>query len=625
MSSINGNSSPTLPDNNVLANNVLADNGFSDEQKNFLQGFVSGTDLARSSRNLPTFASALGLANAAQNAPVDTQSSTRLVPNGPEAIHFEGWNRTEAEGGKLCPEEAMKRDSNPLDAWDEINAHAGEEKFPKGLDVFRFKTHGLFYVAPAQDSFMCRLRFHGGIMTSFQMRKVAEMSRLYGGGYSDVTTRANLQIREIGVADDAKLLMGLQDAGITARGAGADNIRNITGAPTAGIDPQEIYDTRQLCADMHYHILHHRELYGLPRKFNIAFDGGGAISAVADTNDIGFLAVRVLDGKAIPAGVYFRVQLGGITGHGDFARDTGLMLKPEECVQVASAMVKVFIQHGDRTDRKKSRLKYLLDNWGFEKFLDETQKLLPFQMGRFPLEDCEPRPQTQKHGHIGVHPQRQEGLRYVGVLLPVGRIQNDQMLGLADIADKYGSGTIRLTVWQNLLISDVREENMDRVLEEIQQLGLATSSSSIRGALIACTGNRGCKFANTDTKGHALQIADALEARLQIDTPLNIHLTGCPNSCAQHYIGDIGMLGTKVEEDDDMVEGYHLYVGGGYGDEQGIAREVLRDMKAKDADRVLETLLGNYQATRQHESETFLEWSRRYSTEELQAIAQNAL
>ncbi len=602
-------------------NGALQNNGFSDEQKNFLQGFVSGTDLARSSRNLPTFASALGLSQTAQNVSSSTQNVPVNVPVGPDAIHFEAWNRTEAEGGKLCPEEAMKRASNPLDAWDEIVQHAEENRNPKGLDVFRFKTHGIFYVAPAQDSFMCRMRFHGGILTSFQMRKVAEMARLYGGGYTDVTTRANLQIREIAVANAPDLLMGLQDAGIVTRGAGADNLRNITGAPTAGIDREELFDTRPLTAEMHYHILHHRELYGLPRKFNIAFDGGGAISAVADTNDIGFLAVRVLDGKSLPEGVYFRVQLGGITGHGDFARDTGLMLKPEECVPVASAMVKVFIAHGDRTDRKKARLKYLLDRWGVEKFLEETQKLLPFPMGRFPLEECEARPQTQKHGHLGVHAQRQDGLFYIGVLLPVGRIQNEQAVGLADIADKYGSGTIRLTVWQNLLISDVREENVDRVLEAVKQLGLAAEASSIRGALVACTGNQGCKFANTNTKGHALQIADSLEARLKIDTPLNIHLTGCPNSCAQHYIGDIGMLGTKVEEGDDMVEGYHLYVGGGYGDEQGIAREILREMKASDADRVLSALLENYQATREHETETFLEWCRRFSTEELQAMA----
>ncbi len=608
MTSTNGNSVPP---------NGAAD-GFSDEQKNFLQGFVSGTDLARTSRNLPTFASALGSGSA--NQTTEPQSSTRTVPSGPDALHFQGWNRTEAEGEKLCAEEAMKRASNPLEAWDEITAHARDEKFPKGLDVLRFKTHGLFYVAPAQDSFMCRLRFHGGILTGFQMRRVAEMARLYGGGYSDVTTRANLQIREIGVSDSALLLTGLQDAGIVAKGSGADNVRNITGAPTAGIDGEELFDTRALCAQMHYHILHHRELYGLPRKFNIAFDGGGAISSVADTNDIGFLAVRVLDDENWPHETGFRVQLGGITGHGDFARDAGLMLRPEECVQVASAMMQVFIVHGDRTDRKKARLKYLLDSWGFEKFLEAVQKLLPFPLQRFPLENCQPRPRIQKHGHLGVHAQKQSGLFYVGVLLPVGRLQNEQMLGLADIADTFGSGTIRLTVWQNLLISDVREENLHRVLDAVKSLGLATDASHIRGALVACTGSRGCKFANADTKGHALQIADKLEARIQLDTPLNIHLTGCVNSCAQHYIGDVGMLGTKVEENDDLVDGYHLFVGGGYGDQQGIAREVLCEIKATDAPQVLENLLRNYQTTRQHESETFLEWSRRYSTDELCAM-----
>lgn len=613
----------------------IHDGAFSDEQKQFLQGFASGCDVARSSRGLPTFADVLGVSNSA--API---SSTRndashadathvdaahVDATRPDDEHFAAWESTLKNGQKLCPEEEMKRKSNPLDAWDEIVQHARDGKNPKGLDVLRFKTHGLFYVAPAQDSFMCRLRFHGGILSSSQLRKVAEVARCYGGGYSDITTRANLQIREIAIQNAPRLLMELQDAGIVARGSGADNIRNITGSPTSGIDRDELFDTRSLSQDLQHHILHHREMYGLPRKFNIAFDGGGAISSVADTNDIGFVAVRVRDGHKVTAGVYFRVQLGGITGHGDFARDTGLMLRPEECVPVAAAMVKLFIAHGDRTDRKKARLKYVLDAWGFEKFLDETQKLLPFEMQRFALEKCEARPVVQKHGHLGVHPQKQENLHYIGVLLPVGRINNEQMIGLARLADLYGSGTIRLTVWQNLLISDVQERDIDRVLDELKGLGLTTQASSIRGALVACTGSRGCKFANADTKGDALRIADALEPLIQIDAPLNIHLTGCHHSCAQHYIGDIGMLGTKIEEGDDMVDGYHLFLGGGYGEEQGVAREVLRDIKADDAPQVLESLLRRYRETRESELETFLEWSRRHTTEALHDMAQSVL
>src|SRR5260370_5420209 len=196
------------------------------------------------------------------------------------------------------------------------------------------------------------------------MRGVADAADSFGGGYTDVTTRANLQIREIGAAHAVDMLLALQALGLTSRGAGADNIRNITGSPAAGIDPQELYDTRPLCRDMHHYILNHRELYGLPRKFNIAFDGGGKIPTLEDTNDIGFVAAEVTGGTGWEPGVYFRLQLGGITGHLDFAFETGILLKPAECVKVAGAVVRAFIAHGDRTNRPKARRKYGLHRTG---------------------------------------------------------------------------------------------------------------------------------------------------------------------------------------------------------------------------------------------------------------------
>jgi ferredoxin-nitrite reductase len=455
---------------------------------------------------------------------------------------------------------------------------------------------------------------------------VADLADCLGGGYADVTTRANLQVREIAAKNAVDFVEGLHDAGIVIRGSGADNIRNITGSPTAGIDPQELIDTRPLTRAMHHYILNHREMYGLPRKFNIAFDGGGAISAVEDTNDIGFSAVRVgegktdADGKPVVPGVYFRMALGGITGHKDFARDEGVLLTPEECVPVAAAVVRVFIDHGDRTDRKKARLKYLLDQWGHPKFLDETEKVLGRKLRRLPIDACEVRPAVEKHGHIGVFPQKQTGKVYVGVVLPVGRMSCEQMRGIADIADRYGSGIIRLTVWQNLLISDIARENADAVKAELQALGLAISAGGVRGGLVACTGAAGCKYAAAHTKQHGLELANYVEARLQLDTPINIHLTGCPHSCAQHYMGDIGLLATKVEQGDDMVEGYHVFVGGGYGAEQGIGRELVRNVVATDLGPTIERILRAYLENRRDDGETFLAFCRRSETDQLKKL-----
>jgi ferredoxin-nitrite reductase len=318
--------------------------------------------------------------------------------------------------------------------------------------------------------------------------------------------------------------------------------------------------------------------------------------------------------------VYFRLTLGGITGHKDFARDTGVLLKPEECLPVAVAVLRVFIDNGDRTDRKKARMKYLLDKWGFEKYLAETAKHLSFPLRRFELEDCEPRPQVNKHGHIGVFPQKQPGRSYIGVQLPVGRLLPKQMRGLADIADRFGSRVLRLTVWQNLIISDIPDEKIDDVKQALTDLGLHWSAGHVTGGLVACTGAAGCKYAAAHTKTHALKIGEHLESTLELDHPVNIHVTGCPHSCAQHYIGDIGLLGTKVAIGDDMIEGYHIFVGGGYGASQVIARELFRDVIAEDAPQIIERMLRAYMDSRSGVEESFLSFVTRHDTPELKRI-----
>jgi ferredoxin-nitrite reductase len=605
----------------------MNDQGFAEEQKHYLQGFLAGSGLMLSvprggaSAPQPTFAGTLGLSP--EQLPGRGGASAESVPPGPEAVHFHAQDRQVADGKKLCPEEVQKRKRFPLDVWDDIRQHAAEKKYPQKFDILAFKYHGLFYVAPTQDSYMTRLRFPGGIVPSHQMRRAADVAEKYGGGYAHVTTRANLQIREITAENPVNVLEALHEAGIINRGAGADNVRNITGSPTAGVDPQELIDTRPLTRELYHYILNHREMYGLPRKFNVAFDGGGRISSVADTNDVGFTAVAVAEGRtdaagsSVEPGVYFRMELGGITGHKDFARDEGMLLRPDECVPAAVAVVRVFTDHGDRTDRKKARLKYLLDRWGHEKFVAETERVYGKPFRRLPLAQCEPRGPVDKHGHIGFHPQKQHGLFYVGVLLPAGRMTAAQMRGLANIADGRGSGTLRLTVWQNVLISDIPEADVDAVKAEVEALGLEWSATSIRAGLVTCTGAFGCKYAASHTKEHAVALGDYLAGRLEVDPPVNIHFTGCPNSCAQHYMGDIGLLGTKVEAGEDMVEGYHVFVGGGYGADQAIGRELYRNVVAADVPVTIERMLRGYLSARGAVTETFNEFVRRHEAGQL--------
>jgi ferredoxin-nitrite reductase len=222
--------------------------------------------------------------------------------------------------------------------------------------------------------------------------------------------------------------------------------------------------------------------------------------------------------------------------------------------------------------------------------------------------------------HIGVHRQKQEGLNWIGVVLPVGKLSVAQMRGLATIAREYGDGDIRLTVWQNLLISGVADDRVQAAEEAIAALGLSTKATSIRAGLVACTGNVGCRFAASDTKRHAEEIAQWCEARVDLDTPVNIHLTGCHHSCAQHYIGDIGLIACKVEDGEDQIEGYHIHVGGGFGPDAALGREIYRDVKAQAAPRIVERMLKGYLAHRAAPEETFLAFSRRHEIEALKEM-----
>ena len=586
---------------------------FTAEQRRYLEGFASGVLVGRQARNNGQAVNIAGGPPAAKAEP---------EPVGPDAAALKAQDRTLREGKKLADQEKFKRELHPFDGYEKLKAQAAHNEAPKPPDNFRWRFYGLFYVAPAQNSYMCRLRLPNGILKHWQFAGLADLAERYGGGYSHVTTRANLQIREIEPKNAVAMVEAIQDLGLCSRGSGADNIRNVTGSPSAGIDAQELIDTRPYARDWHFHILNDRSLYGLPRKFNVGFDGGGVIPVLEDTNDIGFQAVTVKDGFGVEAGVWFRLLLGGITGHRDFGRETGVIVKPGDATKVADAVVRAFIDHGDRTDRTKARLKYVLDRLGLEKFLALMEETLGEKLTRVSPDALEPRPVFDRAAHIGVHAQKQSGLNWIGLVLPVGKLTAEQMRGIAKIARDLGDGDIRLTVWQNLLISGVPEEKVALAEAAIAALGLSTKATSIRAGLVACTGNVGCKFAASDTKTHAEEIARWCESRIALDSPINIHLTGCHHSCAQHYIGDIGLLACRVatSEEGDTVEGYHLLVGGGFGPEAVLAREIYKDVKAEDAPKTVERMLKSYLAHRGAPEETFLAFSKRHEVEVLKTM-----
>ncbi len=475
---------------------------------------------------------------------------------------------------------------------------------------------GLFYATPAQDGILSRIRVPGGIISSHQCRAIADIADESGGGYIDVTNRANLQVREIRTGINAEVLKHLQDMGLGSRNPVVDHIRNIMTSPTAGIDPQELIDTRPFVQSWDNCIAAHPALSALSAKFSVCFDGGGIVQVCDRLNDIAFAAVLVDDN------VYFRLYL-SVGEKGQPPSDMGILLLPKECLPVLAALADVYLAHSNTTS--KLRLRELLNTLGCENYLQEVKQRLPFPLFyRETRKDLTSgtnagkREQSEgKYQHIGIHPQRQQGLFYIGVILPLGRLESRQMQGLADLAAKYGNGTLRLTPWQNLLLTDIPQRWVADVQSEIVFLKLDYSATNIKSALVACSGNRGCAASATDTKSHALALAEYLETCVTLQQPVNIHFTGCEKSCAQHSKSDITLLGVSFETDNETVEGYHVYVG---DSNQKFGRELYKYVTFAELPTLIEQMLKVYKIQRLNPHESFGEFTNRYAIAQLHQL-----
>ncbi|MEL6643579.1 MAG: NirA family protein [Pseudomonadota bacterium] len=534
----------------------------------------------------------------------------------PEPMHF----GTPIED--LCKEELAKYKSHPLDIWRQLEEWTHADQMAEGLDQFLLRHLGFFNVEPNSEGYMMRLRAPGCVLTADQFRVLAQCAEDYAGTYAHVTTRGSLQLREIRPRSVIAMIETMHDAALTSQGTGADSARNLTVTPSAGFDVDELIDMTPQAKRLSSRILRTRELQGIPRKFNISFDNAGRLSCLSDTNDIGFLATIVRENdQGVEPGIWCKIALGGITGHKDFARDTGLICRPEDTVDVSEAMLRVFVEYGDRTNRKKARLKYLLEKEGVDWFLARTQEQLDgfntgVQLVTLDPAHTEPRTPIDRQAHIGVHAQKQAGLNYIGVALEVGRLSAEQMRVLAEVADTYGAADIRLTVWQNVLIPHIPDEHVAAACARIEAAGMSVNASAFAAGVVACTGRWGCKFAAAYTKQDAIALVRHLEAKHTLDSPINIHLTGCANSCAQHYIGDIGLIGAAAPGGG---EGYNIVVGGGSDLDQGLARPLVGPIAAEDIHGVIEHVIDSY-VQRRAPDQTFLQFVRSLDDDALQSL-----
>jgi ferredoxin-nitrite reductase len=413
---------------------------------------------------------------------------------------------------------------------------------------------GLFYNTPAQDGLLYRLRIPGGIINYQQFQAIADIADNDGSGYIDITNRGNIQIREIKQNINVEVLQKLQALGLASTNINVDHIRNIMTSPTAGIDTEELLDTRPLVKAWEEYIIAHSQLSELSAKFSVCFDSGGKVSVRYQPNDI------ILSAELVNSKVYLRLYL-SYGEKGELAKDTGMLLKPEEAIPVLAALAEIYRKHIYTKNPRKPRLREIINNITIEEYLHQVQQNHIFDITKNSHSLC-----VASHlrdiTHIGIHPQSQSGLYYIGIVLPLGRLETWQIRGLAKIAKRYSDDNIRLTPWQNLLLTDIPKNEIREVEQEITHLGLNFSATDIKSFLVACSGKQGCAAAATETKDDALNLAKYLENSMILDSPVNIHFTGCSKSCAQHSEADITLLGVTTETTKGTFPAYQVYVFG---------------------------------------------------------------
>ncbi|ABG50437.1 assimilatory nitrite reductase (ferredoxin) precursor [Trichodesmium erythraeum IMS101] len=492
---------------------------------------------------------------------------------------------------KLNSFDKFKAEKDGLAVKTEIEhfAKIGWEAIDKTDRNHRLKWLGVFFRPVTPGKFMLRMRMPNGMLSSQQMRVLAGIVQRYGDdGNADITTRQNLQLRGIAIEDIPDIFNRLEKVGLTSVQSGMDNVRNITGSPVAGIDATELYDTRELIKQVQDMITDNNkgnfEFTNLPRKFNIAIAGCRDNSVHAEINDIAFIPAYKNDKFG------FNVLVGGFFSakRCEAAIPLNAWVEPNQVIALCRAILEVYRDYGLRENRQKSRLMWLIDEWGLTKFRSQVEKQIGLTLETEALKD---EILWEKRDHIGIYKQKQPGLNYIGLNIPVGRLYAVDMFDLARLAEVYGNGEIRLTVEQNVIIPNVPDSRLETFRSEPLLKKFSFEPQPLTRAVVSCTGSQFCNFALIETKNRALAIAKELETELSIPKPVRIHWTGCPNSCGQPQVADIGLMGTKVRKNGKMVDGVNLYMGGKVGKDAQLGSCVQKSIPCEDLKPILRSLL----------------------------------
>ncbi|HTZ04798.1 MAG TPA: nitrite/sulfite reductase [Gaiellaceae bacterium] len=512
------------------------------------------------------------------------------------------------------PVERIKRDKPPLGIRDELPALVaqGYERMAEE-DVVRLQWWGLYHDKPKIGTFMLRVKIPGGILTPAKLRAVGEVANRYGRGDAELTTRQCIQLHWLELAALGDVLADLDAAGITSAGGCGDTVRNITGCPVAGLAADELFDATGVVDDAAGLFYGNPEFANLPRKHKYA------IAACADRCHAPEINCVSLVGTVHDGREGFAVQVGGgLSSVPRLARDLGVFVPREEAVEILGAVTTVWSEDlRYRVSRVKARLKFMVDDIGADGMLERVEAKLGRALERYEL----PAIDVEPSAHVGVHAQKQSGLSYVGVPVPLGLTSGDQLVALAGLVEELGMD-VRITRQQNLVVTGVEDERVAEAVDRLDALGLPLDTNEIWANSIACTGEPHCNFSVGETKDRLRDLVDHLETTFGDDVaPLRLHLDGCPHACAQHWVGDLGFQATTAKNDEGTrVAAYDVLVRGALGPSPAIATPLFRRVPSERLEPAVEGLVRGWLDTR-GEGETFTAFQRRLTDDELGALA----
>ena len=510
--------------------------------------------------------------------------------------------------------EEIKLHKDGLDAIEDIYRYAAQrDHHISPEDEALFKWYGVYTQRPADDGyFMVRIRIPGGELNARQLLTIADLSQAFGRGLADVTVRQNIQLHWVRIGDIPAIFEALERVGLSTTDACGDTVRNIIGCPVSGVDSNELYDAAPLIRKVNDFFVGNRDFSNLPRKFKIAITGCELRCVYPEINDIGIFAVRGDEHD----GVLFRTRVGGgLSTTPRFSKDLGILIEPNQVVDLCAAIAEVFRDFGNRENRKRARLKFLVEQWEIPRFRDEVEARLGWKMRRASQADA-PEVTARDRTHLGIHRQRGDSFHYAGIALVGGRTSSEQLRLLAELADKHGRGRLRTTNTQNIILLDIDSENLETLKHDLRSGDLDYEPSWAKRGIIACTGIQFCKLAIAETKNRARELDQHLAEQIDLEDRPRISVTGCPNACGQHHICDVGLEGSLTTIGGVKKETFQVFLGGGVGAHETFGRRVGARIPANELADSLARLFKIY-SDRRMDEETFQEFCLRHSNEEL--------